>query len=145
MNQCESSSRHDDELQHCADRYILRLFEYILEITGGEAHAHTEHDDAEQCRDLRSEGLHHLRPENAEDACQHDADGHVFRTKTNDERKHRVAPLSRVQLHNCFGVGLGFMVQGSGFARGACRLLIACERGEAGEQIQRVQRGWGGA
>lgn len=88
MNQCESSGRHDDELQHRADRYILRLIEYILEITGGEAHAHAEHDDTEQRRDLRGEWLHHFRPENTENADQHDADGHVFRTKTNDERKH---------------------------------------------------------
>lgn len=88
MNQCESGGRHDDELQHRADRYILRLLEYILEITGGEAHAHAEHDDTEQRRDLRGEWLHHFRPENTENADQHDADGHVFRTKTNDERKH---------------------------------------------------------
>ena len=88
MNQCESSGRHDDELQHRADRYILRLLEYILEITGGEAHAHAEHDDTEQRRDLRGEWLHHFRPENTENADQHDADGHVFCTKTNDERKH---------------------------------------------------------
>ena len=117
MNQCESSGRHDDELQHRADRYILRLFEYILEITGGEAHAHAEHDDAEQCRDLRREWLHHFRPENTENADQHDADGHVFRTKTNDERKHRVAPFPK-------GVqGSGFKVQGSGLARRAYRPL----------------------
>lgn len=88
MDQCEGSRRHDDELQHRADRYILRLFEYIPEITGGEAHAHAEHDDTEQRRDLRGEWLHHFRPENAENADQHDADGHVFRAKTNDERKH---------------------------------------------------------
>lgn len=88
MNQCESSGRHDDELQHRADCYILRLLEYILEITGGEAHAHAEHDDTEQRRDLRGEWLHHFRPENTENADQHDADGHVFRAKTNDERKH---------------------------------------------------------
>ena len=95
MNQCESSGRHDDELQHRADRYILRLLEYILEITGGEAHAHAEHDDTEQRRDLRGEWLHHFRPENTENADQHDADGHVFRAKTNDERKHRVAPFPK--------------------------------------------------
>lgn len=89
MDQCEGSRRHDDELQHRADRYILRLFEYIPEITGGEAHTHAEHDDTEQRRDLRNEGLHHLRPENAEDACQHDADRHVLGTNTNDLTEHR--------------------------------------------------------
>ena len=145
MNQCESSGRHDDELQHRADRYILRLLEYILEITEGEAHAHAEHDDTEQRRDLRGEWLHHFRPENTENADQHDADGHVFRAKTNDERKHRVPPLSRVQLFNCFGVGLGFKVQGSGVALVACRLLIACERGGAGSTGSEGSTGWGGA
>ena len=28
---------------------------------------------------------------------------------------------------------------------GACSSLITCERGSAGEQVQRVQRGWCGA
>ena len=34
---------------------------------------------------------------------------------------------------------------GSGLAPWACRPSIACERGGAGEQVQRVQWGWCGA
>ena len=96
MNQCEGSRRHNDELQHRADRYCFRLFEYISEITGGEAHAHAEHNDAEEHRDLRSEGLHHIWPENAEDACQHDADRHVLGTNTNDLIEHRKLLLGHI-------------------------------------------------
>ena len=92
MDQPEGHGGHDGELEQGPDGHVLRLPEHIPEIIRGQAHAHAEHDDAQEGGDLGGQRLHEPRLQDPQESDEHHPDGHVTGAEAYDCIQHGISP-----------------------------------------------------
>ena len=92
VNQDIGYQGHNGKLQQGADGHAFGPGQHCLKVAGGQAHAHTEHDNAQEQGNPGSQRLQQSRLYNAQDPNEDNASGHITGTKMNEFIQHRGPP-----------------------------------------------------